>query len=258
MLGAVALAGLRPWATTSVVPDLSVSPGIGVAIGDSTVVARAEPSAHGTGGVAAFRSTAAVSAPEPVAVSTPRQRPSGPALAVSAGRAVQTSAPIPASPSPAPAPGPAPSPEPVAATPTPAPEQVPAPPLVATVDNGPPGASGRPGTAVVGGGEPEQSCEGGEYVITVTFEEAEDGEEEDYELAEAEILVKRLGADGGEDEVELRGDLTDVRNLVATLVAEGNCVQVHVVPPESAPAEGALDAGADAAEPGDVAGSILP
>ncbi len=128
---------------------------------------------------------------------------------------------------------------------------------MATVDNGSSGTSGRPGTSVVGGGEPEQSCEAGEYVVTVSFE-ALDGEEVDYELAEAEILVKGLGADGSETEVTLRGDLSDVRSLVATLVSEGNCVQVNIVPPEGEPAEGASETGAEAAESGDVLESTLP
>jgi hypothetical protein len=128
---------------------------------------------------------------------------------------------------------------------------------VATVGSDSPGASGRPGTSVVGGGEPEQSCEADEYVITVTFEEAE-GEEVDYELAEADILVKRLGVDGSEDEVILRGALSDVRSLVATLVSEGNCVQVDVVPAEGEPAEGVSEAGPDVTVPGEVAEPALP
>jgi hypothetical protein len=110
--------------------------------------------------------------------------------------------------------------------PTPASEQAPAAPLVAAVDNGSPDASGGPGTSVVGGGEPEQSCEAGEYLITVTFEEVE-GQEVDYDLDEADILVKGRGADGSETEVRLRGDLSDVRSLIATLVAEGNCVHLE-------------------------------
>lgn len=259
MLGVVAMLGLRPWATSSVAPDLSVSPGIGVAVGGSTALAQAPSPGVGTGGIAAPRSTAAstaaVSAPAPVDVSPPKQRPSGPVLAVSAGRALQTSAPVPVS-SP-PAVEPVPPPEPVAATPTPTPQQVPTPPLVATVDNGPPGTSGRPGTSVVGGGEPEQSCEAGEYVITVTFEAVE-GEEVDYELDEADILVKGVSADGSETEVALRGDLTDVRNLVVTLASEGNCVRVNLVPSEGEPAEDASEAAPDVALPGDVAEPALP
>jgi hypothetical protein len=127
---------------------------------------------------------------------------------------------------------------------------------VATVDSGSPGTSGRPGTSVIGG-EPEPSCEAGEYVITVTFEEVE-GEEVDYELDEADILVKGLGADGSETEVALRGDLIDVRSLVAALVAVGYCVQVDVVPPEGEPAGGAPEAGAETVEPGAVAERTLP
>jgi hypothetical protein len=141
---------------------------------------------------------------------------------------------------------------------TPAPEQAaPAPPLVATVDNGSPGTSGRPITSVVGGGEPEGSCEAGEYVLTVTFEEVE-GQEVDYELAEADILVKGLGADGSETEVTLRGGLTDVRSLVATLVSEGNCVQVNVVPPAREPTEGVSEPGPEPVASGDVVEPALP
>lgn len=250
------MVGLRPWATTSVAPDLSVSPAIGVAVGDSNVVAEAASPGVGTGGIAAprQRSAAAVSTPTPVAESAPKRHASQPLLAVSAGRALQASAPTPVS-SP-PASEPAPLPEPVAATPTPAPEQTAAPPIVATVDNGAPGTSGRPGTSVVGGGEPEESCEADEYVITVTFDQAE-GEEVDYETTEAEILVKRLEVDGGGTEVTLRGDLTDVRDLVATLISEGNCVQVDVVPPAGEPAESVAEPAPDA-EPGDIAEPTLP
>ncbi len=89
-----------------------------------------------------------------------------------------------------------------------------------------PGASGGPVTSGVGGLDPEQGCEGDEYRITVTFEEVE-GEEVDYEEAEADIVVRQIGADGSETEVQLRGDLSDVRSLIATLVAEGNCVQLE-------------------------------
>ena len=127
---------------------------------------------------------------------------------------------------------------------------------MATVGNGSPGTSGRPGTSVVGGG-PEQSCEADEYVITVTFEEI-GGEEVDYELAEADILVKRLEAGGSETEVTLRGDLSDVRSLVATLVSEGDCVQVNVVPPEGELTEGAPEAEPEVAVPGDVVEPALP
>jgi hypothetical protein len=105
---------------------------------------------------------------------------------------------------------------------------------VAAVGADSPGTSGGPGTSVIGGGEPEQSCEAGEYLITLTFVEAE-GEEVDYELDEADIQVKGHGADGSETEVELRGDLNDARSLIATLVAEGNCVHLEAVTSAGAP-----------------------
>ena len=258
MLGVVALVGLRPWATSTIVPTLTPSPGASAALGDATVVARggSRSPGVGTGGVAAPASPAKVSAP--VAVSTPKPGAShsGPALAVSAGRAVQAATPVPVFAPPAAEPDP--SPAPVVATPAPPAAQAPAAPLVASAPpSGSPGATGRPGTSVVGGGEPEQSCEGGEYVITVTFEEAE-GEEVDYEKAEAGILVQRLEADGSTTDLQLRGDLTDVRDLVATLVSEGNCMQVDVEPLPGPGAEEAPDAGVEAAEPGEVAESALP
>jgi hypothetical protein len=219
LLGVVALLGLRPWATSSVAPDLSVSPRVGAAVGDSAVVAQAgSPSAAGTGGIAAPRSTPTVAAPAPV--STSERHAAQPLLAVSAGRALTVSASSPvASP---PVSEPAPAADPVAAAPAPAPETAPAPPVVASVPSAIPGTSGDPVTSGVGGPEPEQSCEGDEYLITVTFEEAE-GEE-----AEADIVIRQIGADGSETEVQLRGDLNDVRSLIATLVAEGNCVHLEV------------------------------
>jgi hypothetical protein len=252
VLGAVALAGLRPWATSSIVPSLIPSPGIDAALGDATVVARAGSPGVGTGGVAAPASPARVSAP--VAVSVPKRRAADAqlVLAVSAGRALKASAPVPL-----PAPQPSPAPEPVVATPAAPPAQAPAPPLVASVPSGSPG-TGRPGTSVIGGGAPEQGCEGDEYVIAVTFEEVEGEEEVDYEEAEAEILVKRLETDGSATELHLRGDLSDVRDLVAALVSDGNCVQVDVEPLPGTGPEEAPDAAGEAAEPGDVAESALP
>jgi hypothetical protein len=255
VLGIVALTGLRPWATSSLAPNLSLSPGLGVALGDSTVVVRAGSPGVGTGGVAAPKAPAPVSAPG--VVSVPKHRASSqPALAVSPGRPLGAAVPVPIS-SP-PVAEPAPSPQTVAVTPAPAPELAAAPPVVAAVQNGGQGTSGGPITSGVGGHEPQQSCEGDEYLITVTFEEAE-VEEAGYGQAEADIVVQRLGVDGSETEVQLRGDLTDVRDLVATLVAEGNCVQVDVQPlPETDPAEDASESGDDVVEFGDVVESALP
>jgi hypothetical protein len=144
------------------------------------------------------------------------------------------------------------------------PAQAPAPaPLATTVVNGAPSTSGSPaaggpGTAGVGRGEPEQSCEGDEYAVTVTFDEAEGEEEGVYGSSEADILIQRLGADGSEAELDLRGDLTDVRSLVATLVSEGNCVQVKIEPLEGGAAEEAVEPGTGVAEPDEPAESVLP
>lgn len=258
MLGVVALAGLRPWATSSIAPTLIPSPGASAALGDATVVARGGSPGVGTGGIAAPAAPAKVSAP--VAVSVPKRRASDsePALAVAAGRAVQAAAPAPVSAPPASEP--APTPEPVVATPAPPAAEAPAPLVASAPPSSSPGTAGRPGTSVVGGGEPEQSCEGDEYVITVTFEEAEgEGEEVDYGEAEAGILVQRLEADGSTTDLSLKGDLTDVRDLVATLVSEGNCVQVDVEPlPGASPEEEVSGAGDEVAEPSDVAEPALP
>jgi hypothetical protein len=259
VLGIVALAGLRPWATSLIAPTLIPPPGASAALGDATVVARSGSPGIGTGGIAAPASPAKVSAP--VAVSVPKQRASHPrpALAVAAGRAVQTAAPVPVSAPPAPEPDPAP--EPVVAAPPAA--QAPAAPLVASAppggSPGSPGTAGRPGTSVVGGSGPEQSCEGDEYVITVTFEEPEaEGEEVDYEEAEADILVQHLEADGSTTELSLKGDLTDVGDLVTMLVSEGNCVHIDVEPLPGAGAEEVSGAGDEAAEPGDIAEPAVP
>ena len=85
VLGAVALAGLRPWATTIGGSDLSPSPGIGAALGDATAVARAGSPGAGTAGLPLPVSGAEV--PRRSVVSAPKQRASdsGSALAVSAG-----------------------------------------------------------------------------------------------------------------------------------------------------------------------------
>jgi hypothetical protein len=109
----------------------------------------------------------------------------------------------------------------------------------------------------VGGGELGPSCDAGEYVITVTFEE--EAGEEGYGQSEAEILIQGVGADGSEEELELRGDLSDVHSLVETLVSEGSCVRVDIVPfgeGESPPE--VVEPGAAPVDPGDDAEPALP
>jgi len=172
---------------------------------------------------------------------------------------VSEPAPAPAVPEPVSAPAPEPpATPPVVAPPAPPVEQVPAlavapqPPGV-----GPPAASGGPSTAGVGGGELDPGCNGGEYVITVTFEEEAGGEGAGE--SEADILMKGSGADGSVEELELRGDLVDVQSLVQTLVSEGSCVRVDIVPfGESDPAPEAGEPGTAPAGPGDDVEPVLP
>ncbi len=255
-LGAVALAGLRPWATSSVAPNLTLSPAIGVALGDAAVVAQASSPEVGNGGTAAHVPTAAVS--PPAGVAAPRRHASAsPVVAVAPARALSVSEPAPA-PS-TPAPEPAPSPEPAVPTPAPVTEPAPESALAVAPQPAAPGApatSGGPSTAGVGGGELGPSCEG-EYVITVSFEE-EPGDE-GYGQSEADILIQGVAADGSEEELELRGDLSDVHGLVETLVSEGACVRVDIVPfGEGEPSPEVVEPGAVPAEPGDAAEATLP
>jgi hypothetical protein len=254
-LGVVAMVGLRPWATSSVAPNLTLSPAIGVALGDATVVARAGSPEVGNGGTAAPESSATVSPPAGVAAPK-RHASASPVLAVAPARALSASEPAPAPSSPAPEPSF--SPEPTVPTPAPPVEQAPALAVAPQpVAPGTPATSGGPSTAGVGGGEQGPSCEGGEYVITVTFEE--EAVEEGYGQSEADILIRGVGADGSEEELELRGDLSDVNSLVETLVSEGSCVRVDIVPfVEGGSPPEVVEPGAGLADPGDVAEPVLP
>ncbi len=82
-----------------------------------------------------------------------------------------------------------------------------------------------------------ESCEGDEYVITVTFlDEASTVEE-----APVEIVLEQLNEDGSADELKLEGDLGDARALASTLEAEGNCVTVEIAQPDEEGAEGEVE-----------------
>lgn len=78
-----------------------------------------------------------------------------------------------------------------------------------------------------------ESCEGDEYVITITFLD----EESTVEEAPVDIVLERLNEDGSTDELQLEGDLGDARALASTLEAEGNCVTVEIAQPEGESAE---------------------
>jgi hypothetical protein len=93
-----------------------------------------------------------------------------------------------------------------------------------------------------------ESCEGDEYVITVTFLDEEPTAEE----TQVEIVLEQLNEDGSTDELQLEGDLGDVRALASTLEAEGNCVTVEIARPEAEEGtEEALRASEEAPESGE-------
>jgi len=111
----------------------------------------------------------------------------------------------------------------------------------------PPGTTGggSPKAPVTAGAKPPvlESCEGDEYVITVTFLD-EGSTAPTVEEAPVEIVLERLSDDGTTDELQLEGELSDARALASTLEAEGNCVKVEIAQPEAEGAE------AEAGEPG--------
>ena len=92
-----------------------------------------------------------------------------------------------------------------------------------------------------------ESCEGEEYVITITFLD----EESTVEEAPVDIVLERLNEDGSTDELQLEGDLGDARALASTLEAEGNCVEVEIAQPEGEGGE-AEEPGASGEVPGSV------
>jgi hypothetical protein len=209
VLAAVVLASLRPWEADSVDPHLSISPGSG-AVGDA-VALTPDPSYRpaGTGGEGLSRAV-------PAAKQVPAADKAGPTLAVAQGRAVS----IAAAPSPAP-----PAPEsgpPGSGQPAPAPEATPPP---QTVVAGSGGSTGGPSTAVVEV-EPKPGCEGDEYEVTIRFvAEAIPSDE-----AEVEIVIRRVGRDGSESEIQLEGKFGDVGELLENVVSEDDCVAVRVEP----------------------------
>jgi len=119
------------------------------------------------------------------------------------------------------------------------------------------GGSGTGGPIAAGAGPtPPASCEGDEYLLTISFLEEEPAEGE----SPVEIVLKRLNEDGSADELRLEGDLGDARSLASALEAEGSCVVIEIAPPgeEESEEEGetpgeaeeeVLGAGEEIAEP---------
>ena len=181
-LGVGALAILRPWETDAVAPRLSVAPGLGVGLGDSTVVARGrrlavEPAQPAAGG-----------APRLIAggVAVDRGEPQ-PQLGIAAARVVVASprpgapsqgAPQPSQPEPTPVPQPAPVPVavPVAAPPPPA-EPAAVPPTRAAGGDTPGPVTAGGGTEGDGTGEILEVCEGDDYTLPLAPAEAVEGSE---------------------------------------------------------------------------------
>jgi hypothetical protein len=90
-----------------------------------------------------------------------------------------------------------------------------------------PVASGGPITS--GGGPAPESCEGDEYLLTVTFLDEEPVTEE----SPVEILLQSFNEDGSvDDELRLEGILSDARSLVLKLSTEGGCVEVEIARPD--------------------------
>lgn len=253
ILAAVALVGLKPWAADSLVPGLTISPGVGAALDDSTVASRPQPFGVEDARVA-VAGPPAVDVAEPVAVSAPTEvegRYPNPVLAVARARPVDGGTAIPVSSPPAAKPSPAPEPVAVAPEPTaPAPPSEPiAPPLAASPGGGTGGGSG---TAVVGGPESDESCDGDEYVVTITL----DAGEGTGEPSLVDILVQQLDSESG---LHLEGDLDDVRELVSMLIEEGNCVRVEVkLLSEGDPTQAPAEIDPDAGELTDTVESVLP
>jgi hypothetical protein len=253
VLIAIAVVGLKPWAPSSLVPGVAISPDLNVGLDEAAAlpprkaasVADASVVRHPSSELAAER-VASVGHDEPATTTTDA------ALAVSPAQPVANvgghSEPAqPAEPSPAPAAQPiaAPAPEPPSAPVT-------APIAVDVVEGGP----RTPVTAGVGGIGKEEECEGGEYVLVITPE----GKENGGVPSQFEIRIEYVGSDGSRDEFSLQGGENDVRELVAMFSAQGGCVQV-----EEESADGVVEpvgeepeAGAEAAAPVETLEPDLP
>jgi hypothetical protein len=224
----VVLWGLRPWEDRANPHEAPL--GIEMAVTGGKALPAASASRVGAGvavpagpKVQAAQRATGNAAPNP----GPAQSPS-PAIAVVPARAIAVSA-EPSSPSPAaPEPGGGEgSPSAGATTGETSPDGTASP-----VASPPTTGGGSPKAPVTAGAKPTplpESCEGDEYVITVTFL----GEESTAEEAPVSIVLERLNEDGSSDELQLEGDLSDAHALASTLEAEGNCVKLEIAQPEA-------------------------
>jgi hypothetical protein len=218
--------GLRPWEDDSAAPH-EVPLGIEAAVAGGKALPAAS-TARVAPGVAVPAGPAVQAAQrasgDAGSSPSPSPNPTTSAVAVVPARAITVAkAPSPASPAPKSGGGEeVPS---VGATTGEAPPEGTSSPVATPA--GPGGGSQGPVTA---GAEPPvpESCEGDEYVITITFLD----EESTVEEAPVEIVLEQLNEDGSTDELQLEGDLSDVHALASTLEAEGNCVKVEIAQPD--------------------------
>ena len=259
-LALVVLWGLRPWEDSAEPHEAPL--GIEIAVGGGKALPAAS-TAQVAAGVAvpagpkvqaAQRATGAAG-PSP----TQNQIPS--TVAVAPGQAIAV-AEAPSSPA-----GPAPESRggeevpSVGAKTGEAPSEGTSPPVATPAGSG----GGSPGGPVTAGAKPPvtESCEGDEYVITITFLD----EESTVEEAPVEIVLEQINEDGSTDELQLEGDLSDAHALASTLEAEGNCVRIEIAQPEEeesgeevpgASEEEVPESGEEAADPAESPVPISP
>jgi hypothetical protein len=258
LLGLVVLWGLKPWEDGSDAPRV-VPLGIEQAVGDGKALPSGSTASVAGGRVAPAGPKLVVQAGEPVE----RSRDGGvvSTVAVAPAKAVAL-AEVPSSPEvPAPESGSGAEVPSGGATDVEAPPEGTSSPVMVPVSTGGGGSPGGPvapgGPISSGGGPVPESCEGDEYLVTVTFldEEVEDEE------APVEILLQRFNEDGSvEDELKLEGDLADARILVLKLETEGRCVEVEIAQPneEGEGEEEAPETGGEVAEPAELPEPALP
>lgn len=220
--------GLRPWESNSADPH-EVPLGIETAVGGGKALP-VPSNAHVGAGVEAPAGPAVQAAQKASgdAGPGPSTSPASPptSVAVVPARAVAV-AEVPSSPAgPAPESGGGEEAPSAGATTGEAPSEGASSPVAAPTGSG----GGSQGPVTAGVTPPTlESCDGDEYVITITFLD----EESTVEEAPVEIVLEQLNEDGSTDELQLEGDLGDVHALALTLEAEGNCVTVEIAQPEA-------------------------
>ncbi len=221
-LGLIVLWGLKPWEHDSGPHDVPL--GIETAVGDGRALPVAPATRVAAGVAVATGPKLVVSAAQKAssdASPVPAPAPTGvaPAQAIAVAE-------VPSSPAgPAPGAGTGEEAPSAGATTGEAPSEGASSPVATPAGTG----EGSPGGPITAGvGPVPQSCEGDEYLITITFLD----EESTVEEARVAIVLERLNEDGTTDELQLEGDLSDARSLAAMLSSEGNCVRLEVVAPE--------------------------